>query len=565
MPQINIVTNEVNAASGIPSGTGTAFIAGSTDAGPLPGGAGYVRVASLTDFINNFGPRSTTNATVYDWLDEFFGDGGTLAYVARVDNGTGSKANLILRDGAAASSVVVSALTSGVGGNSTYVDVDLVTGPSFTASAGSNQATISSVSSFVNLGVGTFVTGPGIAANTFVSAINAASAQATLSTAVGSAGAGTNVSLTPVGVNVLVKNSAGVTLEAHGPFYTTASILADTTSFFVAFTAGASNSLPIATLAVPLAGGANPTGTTDTDHVNALASFQSALGAGTVALPGKTSTTAWTGLLAHGAANNRFAVLDMVDSSSVPSIIGQAQGLGSNGNASYGMFIQGSAILPGITPNTTRTVAGSAPVAAVIARVANTNTNRAPAGPSWPMSKTIGFTQYFGPVPSLSSSPGSFAQSDVNALSAAGVNVFANYYGALCLFGFVTPVAKTADAIFWEATASRERMTIAAKATVAMAPYLFSTIDGAGLVLADLNGDLQAILHDEWASNSIYGDSVQDAGSVLTGPPVNTAATAAAGQLNAQIYAKLSPYADTVNLTISIVQLTQQVPQPSGA
>ena len=566
-PQIVVTTNEVpGGGSGVPTGTGTAFVAGATDAGPPPTGPGYVKCLSLTDYTNAFGPRSSTSSTLYDWLDEFFADGGQAAFVSRATDTTATTAQLTTFDGNGHPTVNVNALTAGVGGNSTYIQITAGTGPTFSASAGANQTVLSNVSSFANIGVGTPITGTGVPANTYVSALSAASATVTLTNAVSAGGAGLNETLTPGNYTVLVENSLGATLETHGPYYTTAALIADTSSGLVTFAqsagGGFTSDCPTTTAATALAGGANASDLTDSSHVTALTNLPSTLGPGQVALPGKTSSTAWSGLLSHAAANNRFAILDMTDSSSDSSIIGQAQQLGSNANASYGMIIQGSLVLPGLTPGTTRTVPGSSAVCALRARMASTlNNNAAPAGPRWGLSRPIGFTEYYGPLPPQSSSSGAFQQADVNSLEAAGVNVFANYYGTLCLFGFVTPVSKNTDAIYWQATASCERMNLIALSQAAMAPYLFQTIDGAGTTISAMNGDLQAIVQNEWGNNALYGATAALAGSVLTAPPVNTAQTAAAGQLNAQLFVRISPFADTVSISISVVPLTQSVPQ----
>ena len=55
--------------------------------------------------------------------------------------------------------------------------------------------------------------------------------------------------------------------------------------------------------------------------------------------------------------------------------------------------------------------------------------------------------------------------------------------------------------------------------------------------------------------------SPSDAFSVMTGPPVNTGATAQAGALNAQMQARLTPYVDAANLLITVVPLVSPVNQ----
>lgn len=567
MPQLIITTTELLSGSGLPTDTGTAFVAGLADAGPPPSGPSYVKCQSITDFTSAFGARSSTSAVLYDWLDEFFHDGGLVAYVCRVSGNTATSALLNLQDTGTKNSVLVTALTPGLGGNSNFLVVSTGTGPTFTANT-STSVNLAAVSSFANIGVGTLVTGAGIPANTYIATVNPGASTATLSQA--ATATATGVTLTPGTYTVKVQDSSANVLETHGPYFTTAQLFADATSSRVTFVQATAptitTNIPQALTATALSGGANATGLVDADHVNALANFPPTLGPGTVSLPGKTSVTCWSGLAAHGSANNRWGVFDETDNTSAAANITAAQAWGVPGNASYGFIIQGSAILPGIVPGTTRTCPGSACVAALRAQVAETaSQNQAPAGVEWGLSYPLGFTTFFGPVPPSVSTGGSFTQADVNSMSAAGVNVFANYFGVLCLFGFVSPIPKTTDPIYWQATAATERMSLVSEAGRAMAPYLFKTIDGQQSILTRLHGDLSAIIQNHWGNDALYGETAQDAGSVAVLPPVNTAATASAGQLNANMQVRISPFADSVSVSIEMVPITQAVTQTEAA
>lgn len=497
MPQITVSTNELASTGGVPTNTGACFVAGTTDQGPPTGGPPYVRCASVQDYVNAFGARSSTSAALYDFIDEFFHDGGStaVAYVTNVTDSTATTASLVLEDSGAFPTVQVSAKTPGTAGNDIHIDVEN-TGSDFT---------------------------------------------------------------------ILIEDSTGDVLESHGPFTTTAELFADTSEYvtFVQATGtGNTTNIPANLASTPLAGGADASDLTDSSYVSALANFPASLGPGTVCLPGRTSATVWNGLDAHALQNNRFSVKDMVDSSSAATVVSAAQAQTVDSASGYGMFIQGSLVLPGITPGTTRTCPGSAAVAALRAQVAATaNQNVAPAGRRWPLTYPFGFTEYFGPLPALSLPTGSFSQADVNTMSAGGVNCFANYYGALCLFGFVTPISKTVDAEFWQASSVVERMNLVAQGQAILANYLFDDIDDA--TITALTGDLSALGQAEYAAGALYGSTPSDAFTVLTGSPVNTAATAQAGQLNAQMQVRLTKYADTVNLLISVVPITEQVAQPT--
>ena len=319
MPTVSITTNELAlGSSGLSAGTGVAFVAGVTDQGPGANGPAFVQVGSLGQYTSTFGARSTSSAVLYDWLDEYFADGGQLAYVARVSDGTAATASLSLNDASGHPTVEVSALSAGIDGNGIYVSVE---------NGGSE-------------------------------------------------------------ISIEILDNTGDVLETDGPFSTTQALFASA-SEYVTFTqatgSGNTTALPASVTNQHLTGGLDASDLTAASYVSALDNFPKSLGAGTVALPGQTSVTAWTGLLAHAQANNRFAVLDMADSTVVATIVSAAEAL-SVSNERYGMFIQGSLLLPGLAPGTTRTVPGSAAVAALRGRVgAGSNQNVAPCGQSYPL------------------------------------------------------------------------------------------------------------------------------------------------------------------------------------
>jgi hypothetical protein len=140
-----------------------------------------------------------------------------------------------------------------------------------------------------------------------------------------------------------------------------------------------------------------------------------------------------------------------------------------------------------------------------------------------------------------------------------GINCFANFYGTLCLYGFVTPVPQTTDSVYWQASCSTERLSLVNDGQAAVAPFLFDTIDGAGTTITAFTGVLKAVLQNHWSAGALYGATAADAGVVNVGPPINTPATAALGQLNANLQVRLSPYADLIDVVITTVPLTATV------
>jgi hypothetical protein len=366
------------------------------------------------------------------------------------------------------------------------------------------------------------------------------------------------VTITPgtITVGVLAFDSSGDELadESHGPYYTTAQLIADTSSALVSFaqstSTGHTSNLPATLAATNLTGGTDATDLTDASHVAALANFPASLPCGTVSLPGKTSLTAWVGIRNHcnASGNNRWGLLDMVDESTSAAVVSQVATL-PTGDWSRTLFIEGSAEIPGIGSGPARTVPGSAVVAALAAQVAQGN-NQAivPAGMKWPLTYLNNFTEFFGPG-------GNYQQSDVNTMEQAGINCFANFYNTLCLFGFVTP--DTPDLIFDQANAARERMALVSDFEQAMAPYLFDLIDLA--TLEQLQADLNAVGLEHQTAGALLGFVVQ------TAAPVNTTATAQAGQLNALLTAQIPRYADDVTGTILTIPVSVSLPGASNS
>jgi hypothetical protein len=76
---------EIINSTGLPAGgptiqTDTAFLAGEAAGGPTDQA---LPIRSLAEFAANYGARATANQDAYDWVDDFFHEGGRLAYFGR--------------------------------------------------------------------------------------------------------------------------------------------------------------------------------------------------------------------------------------------------------------------------------------------------------------------------------------------------------------------------------------------------------------------------------------------------------------------------------------------------
>ena len=141
-PQIIISNTEISTPGGVPTSTGAAFVVGLTDEGPPPSGPAYVYTQSISQYVSAFGPRSTTSATLYDWLDEYFHDGGQAAYISRVTDNSATEATLTLQDSGPEPTVLVSASTAGTDGNNVYIVVSRGTAATFSGTTTSSSEAV---------------------------------------------------------------------------------------------------------------------------------------------------------------------------------------------------------------------------------------------------------------------------------------------------------------------------------------------------------------------------------------------------------------------------------------
>lgn len=135
-PGTVVTLRETPSIVSLPTDTGTAFLAGLTDRGPLQA----IEINSLNEFVTVFGARQTYSP-VYDSLDLFFREGGDRVFVSRVVGPSATNGTKNLLDGSAAISLVVSAIgpgawsanykvgvAAGVGGGTFKIQVTDLTG-----------------------------------------------------------------------------------------------------------------------------------------------------------------------------------------------------------------------------------------------------------------------------------------------------------------------------------------------------------------------------------------------------------------------------------------------------
>lgn len=376
-------------------------------------------------------------------------------------------------------------------------------------------------------------------------------------------------------INVAVTNASGAftitltdtygTALATSPAFTTRAGAVSWTNSYVTIHAYVGSSLPATIGATPMTGGTDDRAHVGlTQYTTALNSFSYNLGPGQLLAPGVTNTTVsgiWTAIGTAASTYNRVGICDMDDGQSAGTIVAD---IGSQFNSlSVGPlgFWAGNLAAPGVAPGTTRSIPPSPVIAALCSRVDSTgNPNLPGAGGNFPL------VYCTGPATQVSGFNETYSGSDRSTINNAGVNTFSNRFGTYENYGFVSSVLPTTDVTFWQFNHFRLRMAIGAESNAIGETFVFSQLDGAGTDILSFNHQLQSMLGGFLAAGALFGTqpgTPTAAFSVDTGPTVNTPQTMQAGQLNANLYVRMSPYAQLVTIEITTVPITTAVPPGS--
>ena len=298
----------------------------------------------------------------------------------------------------------------------------------------------------------------------------------------------------------------------------------------------------------------------DADVAAALASITDVYGPGQVSYPGNTDAAVYVSLANHAAAFNRVALFDVVNTATAATIqtaISTFQGTSTVVDPSCASFFGPWLVTPGTVntnPSATnpyafnRTVAPTALAAAKIAQVDYGHDANVPAA-----GIVNGAAQY---VTGLSQT---YVASDRAALNTAGCNVIRNVpnTGQIAIYGFrsaaVNPVWVYLNNV-------RFRMQVVEELDAIAEGFVFQEIDGKGQIFGKLAGALGAQCQAYWLRGSLYGPNAGSAYIVNTGPSINTPATIAAGQINAVVSLKMSPFGEFVNISIAKYSVTAALP-----
>jgi len=301
----------------------------------------------------------------------------------------------------------------------------------------------------------------------------------------------------------------------------------------------------VAAAAALSAGADDNTNTTDTARQTALGFFTGNLGPGQVSIPGNVTTANRTALIAHARTYNRLALLDVTDTPTRSALVTEANSLqGDEYGALFGPWI----VVPGLVPNTTRTVPPTALAAALMARSDSTNS------PNVPAAGDNGLARW---AFDLTQPP--WTETDRDLLNSAGVNLFRDFNDGVRLYGFRSLANPAVDVSWLNLANQRLRMEITAEARNVAKSFLFSQIDGKGLKIAEFDGALTGLLSKYYAEGALYGNTSDEAFSIDVGSSVNTPTTIANNELHAVLSLRMSPMAELVQIEIVKVPITQSV------
>lgn len=348
---------------------------------------------------------------------------------------------------------------------------------------------------------------------------------------------------------IVVTDANNVTLEQSGDLLNQAEAIGwSSQSNYIRLVLGATALNPAVVAPAALSAGNDQRASiTDAEWQAALDLFSTDLGPGQVSLPGRTTDTAHTQLLAHASSHNRTAILDLPDTynkATLKTSVTNAR----VGSQRYGAAFVPWTMTPGLVRGTTRTVPPSSLVAGAIAR------NEAEFGPNSPAAGVRGISRS-----SIDLSQDPYSDADREDLNLSGINVITERFGQVAVYGWRTVVAPAADPNWVNLASARLRMAITADAQSIAENYVFKMIDGQGKTLAAFAGALSGMLMKYFNEGALYGPTANEAFRVDVGPQVNTPETIADNQLRALLNVRMAPFAELVTIEIVKTPVTQAV------
>jgi phage tail sheath protein FI len=140
-----------------------------------------------------------------------------------------------------------------------------------------------------------------------------------------------------------------------------------------------------------------------------------------------------------------------------------------------------------------------------------------------------------------------FSDADTDELYDAGVNVFRDVGGVITLTGFK---ALGGDPVWRQLNIGRLTMEVSARVSSLMYQYLGSPIDGQGILLSQIGGDVTGYLLDLYNRNALFGATPDDALSVVCDFTNNTPETIAAGEVHVDVAITAATAAEQIRINV---------------
>jgi hypothetical protein len=308
---------------------------------------------------------------------------------------------------------------------------------------------------------------------------------------------------------------------------------------------GAGIPAPIA--ATPLsAGNDNRAAIAVADYATALTRFGRELGDGAVSIPGQPSSAVGAILDAHAKANNRLALLAAARSTTQANLITAAAALNSE---SSGLFAPWVLVPDGAGGS--RAISPEGYVAAMRARAHDTEgPYRAPAGVIAVARYVVGLDQ-------------AFDRTAGDALDLGRVSAIRSIAGTTRLYGWRSLSQDEANYALLTGRDMLNRISVAAE--LESEDYVFATVDGRGLMLGRLAGDLVGIVEPYAAAGGLFArldpdGKVLDPGYRVQADARNNPVESLANNVvNADISIRVSPVGSLINVRITKAGLTAAV------
>lgn len=278
-----------------------------------------------------------------------------------------------------------------------------------------------------------------------------------------------------------------------------------------------------------------------------LAQIPANMGPGQVSAPGIVTGADQADIASWCAETNRVYLADAADGANDAAIQALGTAIRGGTGAHFASIWPDKLIIPG-SGSSTREVPASVVAAALMARndIATGNPALAAAG-------TQGTCRYVLGIKSERD------KTSRDALAEYGANLFADVYGTTRAYGFRTCADLTTLPHWWDLSGTRTIMAVRARAAAIGEEFMFGTVDAEGGFLARYESALAGMLAELQDVGALFGTTTDPGYVVRAGWNVNPREEVAQGKVTAEIELRVSPFAESIRITIIRRPITEGV------